>query len=342
MDNEEPIVWHEPILDEYWHRIEEAIDRKKHVTDIRGIHIQNVELKNFRLAMLVDICHRGGATNSSTMFNFNNANLCADGIMCLSKLIEISLELREFRLHHNRIESMDSASCLSRSLKSHTGITHLDLSCCDLGSSPEILSVILQSDVKYINLYNNNIDSLGAVKIAEYLEGDPPIQFINLDRNRMNDDDAILISQALKRNTNLKTIYLCSNNLTSVGVKALLTCAFDRSSLNAISESNHTLERLVLFSCQTNVSLVDSIDRMLGLNRMQKIVLALNGKDSLLKYLTNVPVELIPEVFAFPHGRQPVYLDLVYSTMRWWNMPLLYSYHHCVKSDTKRKREMTV
>jgi hypothetical protein len=76
--------------------------------------------------------------------------------------------------------------------------------------------------------------------------------------------------------------------------------------------------------------------------RTQKILLALNGKDSLLKYLTNVPVELIPEVFAFPHGRQPVYLDLVYSTMRWWNMPLLYSYYICVKSATKRKREMTV
>jgi hypothetical protein len=32
-------------------------------------------------------------------------------------------------------------------------------------------------------------------------------------------------------------------------------------------------------------------------------------------------------------------LNVLYSTMRWWNMPMLYSYHHCcTTSNTKRKR----
>ena len=125
-------------------------------------------------------------------------------------------------------------------------------------------------------------------------------------------------------------------------MKALLTCAFDSSSLNTISESNHTMKLLILISGQESNNLASCIDKLLQLDRTKKIILALNGKDSLLKYLTNVPVELIPEVLAFPHGRQPVFLNIVYSTMRWWNMPLLYSYYICVKSDTKRKREMTV
>jgi hypothetical protein len=73
-------------------------------------------------------------------------------------------------------------------------VSHLQLTHCDLGSSPEILSVILQSDVNRIILDNNNIDSLGAVKIAEYLEGDPRIEYMSLGCNRLNDDDAILIS----------------------------------------------------------------------------------------------------------------------------------------------------
>jgi hypothetical protein len=84
--------------------------------------------------------------------------------------------------------------------------------------------------------------------------------------------------------------------------------------------------------------LVDSIDRLIDFDRAQKIVLALNDKDSLLQHLANVPVELIPEVLTFPHGRQPVFLNIVYSTMRWWNMPMLYLYYHCAKSDAKRKR----
>jgi hypothetical protein len=110
-----------------------------------------------------------------------------------------------------------------------------------------MLSVILQSDVRHIDICNNNIDSLGAVTIAEYLESDPPIERLSLGCNRLNDDDAILILQALKRNTNLCEIYLHTNNLTSIGVKALLSCVFDGSNLNAISESNHTVTEMDLF-----------------------------------------------------------------------------------------------
>jgi hypothetical protein len=218
---------------------------------------------------------------------------------------------------------------------------------CDLGSSPEILSVILLSDVKYINLEHNNIDSLGAVKIAEHLDGDPPVDFLDLDNNRLNDDDALLISQALKRNTRLEKIHVVGNNFTSVGVKALITCVFDSSSLNAISGSNHKLAEIMFFSEVFNrpIQRLDGyIDRLLQLDCTQKILLALQDKDSLLQYLANVPVGLIPVVLAFPLRRvanehQYKHLNIVYSTMRWWNMPLLYSYYCCVKSDAKRKRK---
>jgi hypothetical protein len=352
-DNEEPIVWHEAILDEYWDQLEEKIDERKQLGIVtkkkryRTIHIENVEMSKERLATLVTTL--SGQVNKTESIIFNNTNLCEEGIISLSKLVDVSSKLMEFCLHHNRIDNMDSARCISKSLKSHGCINSLNLTHCDLGSSPEILLVILQSDIKYINLSNNNIDSLGAVKIAEYLEGDPPIHRIDLDRNRLNDNDAILISQALKRNTNMLTLFLHANNFTSIGVKALLTCVFDNSSLNAISESNHTLEDMNFFSDNNRPikRLQGCINKLLELDWTQKIVLALQDKDSLLQYLANVPVELIPEVLAFPHGRvddQNLYehLNIVYSTMRWWNMPMLYSYYHCcVNSNTKRKREMT-
>ena len=139
-------------------------------------------------------------------------------------------------LYHNWIDSMESARFRSRSMRSHPRINQLFLSYCDLGrSSPEILLVILQSDVNHIILNNNNINSLGAVKIAEYLEDNPPISCIDLDHNRLNDDDASLISHALKRNTNMRHLDLCLNKFTSIGIKALINFVFDGSSLNAIS-----------------------------------------------------------------------------------------------------------
>jgi hypothetical protein len=57
-DNEEPIVWHESILDEYWNHFEAEIGRMRQlgiVTDIIGIQFTNVEMKKERLAALVDI-----------------------------------------------------------------------------------------------------------------------------------------------------------------------------------------------------------------------------------------------------------------------------------------------
>ena len=229
IDNEEPIVWHEPILDECWDQLEAEIDRKKQqeiVTDIKRIRISNVEMKKERLAALLAIFRNGSATNSSTYLDFDNANLCAEGIISLSKIVDVSSKLLTVNLHHNRMDNMESARCLSRSLRSQNCITELIITYRDLGSSPEILLVILQSDVRRINLSNNNIDTLGAVTIAEYLQVDPPIEELSLQFNRLDDDDAILISQALKTNTNLHAIYLLVNNLTSTGVKALLTCVF--------------------------------------------------------------------------------------------------------------------
>jgi hypothetical protein len=69
-----------------------------------------------------------------------------------------------------------------------------------------------------IILSNNN---LGAVKIAEYLEGYPPICHIDLDYNRFNDDDAILISQELRRNTNVRGVSLWNEGTTQLYLRQL-------------------------------------------------------------------------------------------------------------------------
>jgi hypothetical protein len=255
-------------------------------------------------------------------------------------------------------------------LKPHLSMDFLAMHHCDLGNNPEILAVILQSDVKHIYLTHNNIDSLGAVKISEYLAGNPPVTCLTLDNNDFDDDDALLISQALKKNTNLSRLYLRWNNFTSVGVKALYTSFFDGTSLNAISESNHTCELRVFDKCTPIQELLSSLNE--DLDRSSKILIALHDKVSLLEYLTDMPVELMPEVLAFLQrkmhtklfweglkGYEPIVpfqsidrmfaraqsmngalsLNRMYSAMRWWNMPFLYSFHRNVSPGTKRKRD---
>jgi hypothetical protein len=43
LDNEEPIVWHEPIFDEYWDQLEAKMNQQEIGTDIKFIVFENVE-----------------------------------------------------------------------------------------------------------------------------------------------------------------------------------------------------------------------------------------------------------------------------------------------------------
>jgi hypothetical protein len=75
-DNEEPIVWHEPILEEYWDQLKEIVDELKKILfrrfqqdiapDIQEFEIVNVEMTKECMDKLVAIFT---ATNSSHKSN---------------------------------------------------------------------------------------------------------------------------------------------------------------------------------------------------------------------------------------------------------------------------------
>ena len=79
------------------------------------IYIENVEITKELLALLVETFGSAMEYNSSTYFNFINANLCGKGIKYLSKLVDMSSKLRCFSISHNRIDNMESTRRLSKS-----------------------------------------------------------------------------------------------------------------------------------------------------------------------------------------------------------------------------------
>jgi hypothetical protein len=86
LDNEEPIVWYEPILDEYWDQLDAKI---KQLEDICDIHIENVEIRKEHLALLVTA--PSGKVSTIEYIRFINVNLCREGIIWLSKLVDVSV-----------------------------------------------------------------------------------------------------------------------------------------------------------------------------------------------------------------------------------------------------------
>jgi hypothetical protein len=75
MDNEEPIVWHESVVDEYWNQLDAKMKQLCIVRQIEHIKIENVEITKERLAALFDMFVSRRAADSGTVFIFNNAHL---------------------------------------------------------------------------------------------------------------------------------------------------------------------------------------------------------------------------------------------------------------------------
>jgi hypothetical protein len=348
---EEPVLSHDPLTEVHWKEFFTSLENADKAIKITNISIRKIEMKKVIFDQLVRFLW--GQTSTLKFITFDQSNLCGEGLLSLITLMEQCPVLHTLKLSHFPIDDINVATCLSRSLKSRTRIIYLHLPYCNLGNSPEILSVILQSEVRDIFLSNNNIDSLGVAKVAEYIESNSPTEHLYLGYNNLNDEDALVISRVLKRNTNLTELHLEQNNFTSVGVKALFSSVFDNASLNAISQSNHTCRmRVVNFesSIQNHFSRINA-----DFDREDKVLLALLDKEYLLEYLSDVPIEFMPEVLAFLQRKlinnhslwstsfnnkmTPSHtLNMLYSCMRWWNMPSLYSYYRNAESGIKRKR----
>lgn len=144
----EPLKWLrasiDAILFDYWERLKRNFVRKQQELVTNSLYDSEIDI------CCIFSCHVccGRA--------FIQQYQCEEGIV-----LSVGLKLWAFHLHHIWIDRIDSARCLSRSLRSHACILHLRLSHCDLGSSPEILLIILQSEVKKFDLSNNKLTHLG-------------------------------------------------------------------------------------------------------------------------------------------------------------------------------------
>jgi hypothetical protein len=192
----------------HWKEFFTALENSDKAIKITIINVGKIEMKK----VVVDQFMRSlrGRVSNLCRLAFNHTNLCREGLLSVSTLVEQCLVLETLNIS-NTIDDINVATCRSRSLRSHTRTIYLHLPYCNLGNNPEILSVILQSEVRCINLFKNGIDSLGVVKIAEYIESNARTEHLYLGSNNLNDGDALVISRALKKNTTLTGLKLENN-----------------------------------------------------------------------------------------------------------------------------------
>jgi len=92
---------------------------------------------------------------------------------------------------------------------------------------------------KTLNLWNNCISDVGAVRLAEVLEKNSTISNLNLEYNHIGDKGAMRLAQALESNESLQELYLSNNYIGDTGAERLAQALNWNSGLRFVGISSN-------------------------------------------------------------------------------------------------------
>ena len=273
-------------------------------------------------------------------------------------------ELKHVEWVNNQIDNKKDAMLLVDSIIDNPSIDSVRIKNCLGGehniNSYEVVRPIFATDRIWdqLDFEGNNIQTQGHTEIPDYIASNPPLNALYLAGNKLNDNDAILIARALKQNNHLKQIRLDDNDITETGYNTLCNSFYDFTSLNSISDCNHTchVEDIRLCRCS---SFENSSRRPIKETRARKIYYTLstwNEEGSNVQHLNSEfddeddadSLKVVPQVLAaiqhyhdeYNHGKrykrdndahkrvhcpQPHHpLSITYEVLRGWKLPELF------------------
>ena len=230
----------------------------------------------------------------------------------------------------------------------HRSVVELCLNnCLGNGLGDEMMTSLLSINglkVERLVLSSNDITSSVITELSAFLATDPPLRYLDLDDNNLNDNDAEMLANVLRSNTTLRRLDLYENSITDAGGESFRLVLHDGSSLNSVASSNH--------SCCVCGDVVDSVNMyrswpeirswdMNGLrnetelNRARKIYGLLSYRNiamSNVQHFDDIDVNLLPNMvasvqkYANLDEQSQVELDysvnalsIVYEVMRKWD-----------------------
>jgi len=341
------LLQHDDILLPHWRELANAL--QLYNMDRRSLRIANLQLTSSVMNLLASAL-KGKAINGLTLDNneFEDIHIVIESINKMG-------ELESFELINNQIIDTKEASDLVGAIINHSSIGDVRLENClgdGISSSYEVLCPLFASDTRWdqLDLEGNNIQTEGDTAIPDYIASNPPLKSLFLAGNKLNDDDAILIAQSLKQNNNLIQLRLDGNNFTSIGRDALSKAIYDPTSLNSMSDCNHTCQLELDGHMRNDGAEKPQIKRS---TKIYQLLFERNKEGSNVQHLNaefedeeEDSLKLVPKVLERVHlnydsmiqnaedddsdseeeiNSSPSYpLSIIYEVLRGWKMPELY------------------
>ena len=240
LDNEGfPVVSHDDVLLPHFKELTDAIQLSR---GIQWIVFDNIELHPSTLKML----GRALENKVARIYMQHIIFPAADVMKChesITTLIGRNHKLKYLLWSNIEFPSDVQADMLIESVINNKSIKVVRLAdCFNQGgvNGCRALTLLMTSGRPFERLDFDRNGLSGIDDVAAALSTNPQLKKLNISGNELNDRDAELIAQALKRNTNLQELFLEENNITSAGFERIRTAIYDASSLNAMGSCNHT------------------------------------------------------------------------------------------------------
>ena len=262
----------------------------KNNSDLEKLDLFDNDLKSSAVVILKAL----QGNSKLKVLNLGSNNMTGQVAEDVAIIIKNNSGLEELYLYNNDLKS--SAIVILKALQGNSKLKVLNLGCNNMtGQVAEDVAIIIKnnSDLEQLNLFDNDLKS-SAVVILKALQRNSKLKVLDLGSNNMTgqvaedvaiiiknnsdleqlnlfDNDlkssAVVILKALQRNSKLKVLDLCSNNMTGKVAEDLAI----------VIKNNSSLERLYLFNNDLKLSAIAILQTLQTKSKLNALELASNN-----------------------------------------------------------------
>ena len=179
------------------------------------------------------------------ILNLNNNNMSEKVAEDLANVIRNNSGLEQLYLSDNGLKS--SASIILQALKDNSQLKSLNLNNNNMsGKVVEDLADVIRnkSGLEQLCLSDNNLKS-SAIVILQALKDNSQLKFLNLNNNNMSEKVAEDLANVIRNNSGLEQLYLSDNGLKS-SASIILQALKDNSQLKSLNLNNNNMSGKVV------------------------------------------------------------------------------------------------
>ena len=215
---------------------EELANVIKNNSDLEELYLSGNDLKSSAIKILQALKYH----SKLKLLNLNNNNMTGQVAEDLAYVIKNNPNIRKLYLSNNGFKS--SAVVILQALKHHSKLKNLSLHNNNMtGQVAEDLAYVIRNNLHLKKLYlSDNSFKSSAIIVLQALKDHSELKVLNLNNNNMTGQVAQDLAYVVKNNANLRKLYLSNNSLKSSAV-VILQALKDHSKLKTLSLHNNNM-----------------------------------------------------------------------------------------------------